>query len=47
MVLAGSPVLTAAPYVEDVEFLLREFEAKAGALMKVKGIDWPAVASAV
>ena len=41
--LAGARVLVAAPYVEDIEFLLREFEAKAGALMKVKGIDWPTV----
>ena len=41
--LASARMLAAAPYVEDVEFLLREFEAKAGTLMKVKGIDWPAV----
>ncbi|MCP5559555.1 MAG: S41 family peptidase [Verrucomicrobiaceae bacterium] len=33
----------AVPYVDDVEFLLREFESKAGELIKVKGIDWPAV----
>lgn len=42
--MAECPALTATPYLEDVEFLLREFEAKAGALMKVKGIDWPEVA---
>lgn len=41
--LVESHGLMAAPYVEDVEFLLREFEAKAGHLMKVKGIDWAAV----
>lgn len=44
MVVAESHLLTAAPYVQDIEFLLREFEAKAGALLKVKGIDWPGVA---
>lgn len=44
IMLAPAHGLAAAPYVEDVEFLLREFEAKAGHLMKVKGIDWTSVA---
>jgi carboxyl-terminal processing protease len=28
---------------KDVEFLLKEFETQAGALLKVKEVDWPAV----
>ncbi|MEZ0273540.1 MAG: S41 family peptidase [Roseimicrobium sp.] len=34
---------TVSSYAGDVEFLLKEFEAKAGGLIKVKGIDWNAV----
>jgi C-terminal processing protease CtpA/Prc len=33
----------ATPYAADVTFLLKEFETKAGGLMKVKGIDWNTV----
>jgi len=42
--LASAQVLVGASYAEDIEFLLHEFETKAGALMKVKGIDWTAEA---
>ncbi|RBP35320.1 C-terminal processing protease CtpA/Prc [Roseimicrobium gellanilyticum] len=34
---------TPRPYEADVAFLLKEFEAKAGPLLKKKGVDWAAV----
>ncbi|MCB1227514.1 MAG: hypothetical protein KDK99_16975 [Verrucomicrobiales bacterium] len=46
VVLAGVPVMEGSAkdaYTGDVDFLLREFEARAGGLMAVKKIDWQAV----
>lgn len=42
-VLAVMHSRAASAYVDDIDFLLRGFEAKAGALLKVKKIDWAAV----
>lgn len=42
-ILAVSNAHATSAHVDDIVFLLREFEAKAGELLKTKGIDWQAV----
>lgn len=40
----GVPVQAASVHTDDIEFLLKEFALKAETLMRVKKIDWQAVA---
>lgn len=43
MAFAHSTQAAEVDYVQDIEYLLKAFETRAGGLLKVKGIDWSAV----